>query len=121
MDYLENEPITKEVNGVQFSIMSPEEIRGQSVVEVVKHDTYDKDIPVIKGLFDPRMGTTDMGKVCNTCGLTNKDCPGHFGHIELAKPFYSYQFIDITVKVLNCVCFKCSKLLIDKDNPILET
>ena len=121
MDYLENEPITKEVNGVQFSIMSPDEIRGQSVVEVVKHDTYDKDIPVIKGLFDPRMGTTDMGKVCNTCGLTNKDCPGHFGHIELAKPFYSYQFIDITVKVLNCVCFKCSKLLIDKENPILET
>ena len=67
------------------------------------------------------MGTTDLGKVCNTCGLTNKDCPGHFGHIELAKPFYSYQFIDITVKVLNCVCFKCSKLLIDKENPILET
>ena len=40
------------------------------------------------------MGITEMGKVCNTCGLTNKDCPGHFGHIELAKPFYSYQFID---------------------------
>ena len=48
MDYLDNEPITKEVNGVQFSIMSPEEIREQSVVEVMKHDTYDKDIPVIK-------------------------------------------------------------------------
>ena len=61
-----------------------------------------------------------MGKVCNTCGLTNKDCPGHFGHIELAKPFYSYQFMDITVKVLKCVCFKCGKLLIDKDDPLLD-
>jgi DNA-directed RNA polymerase II subunit RPB1 len=121
MNYHGNEqPITKEVNGVQFSIMSPEEIRGQSVVEIVRHDTYDKDMPVVKGLFDPRMGTTDMGKVCNTCGLTNKDCPGHFGHIELARPFYSYQFIDITVKVLNCVCFKCSSILVDNKDPVLE-
>ena len=38
--------------------------------------------PVIKGLFDPRMGTTDMDKVCGTCGQNNINCPGHFGHIE---------------------------------------
>ena len=116
-----NEPVTKDVSGVQFSIMGPDEIRNSSVVEVTKHETFDKDVPVIKGLFDPRMGVTDMGKVCNTCGLTNKDCPGHFGHIELAKPFYSYQFIDITVKTMKCICFKCSKLLIDKNNPIIES
>ena len=116
-----NEPISKEVSGVQFSIMSPDEIRKQSVVEITKHDTYDKDIPIIKGLFDPRMGTTDMGRLCNTCGLSNKDCPGHFGHIELAKPMFSYQFIDIVSKVLKCVCFRCSKILIDKNNPLLES
>lgn len=99
------EPITKDVTGLQFSIMSPDEIRKQSVVEVTKHETYDKDIPVVKGLFDIRMGTTDMGKVCNTCGLDNLECPGHFGHIELAKPVFNYHFIDITQKVLKCVCF----------------
>ena len=35
-----SEPITKDVTGLQFSIMSPDEIRKQSVVEVTKHETY---------------------------------------------------------------------------------
>ena len=64
----DNEPIVKNVEGLQFSIMSPDEIRNKSCVEITKNDTYDKDVPVVKGLFDLRMGTTDMGKICNTCG-----------------------------------------------------
>ena len=113
-------PIVKDINGLQFSIMGPEEIRNNSVVEITKHDTYDKDVPVIKGLFDLRMGTTDMGKICNTCGLKNTECPGHFGHIELARPVYYWQFMDIILKLLKCVCFRCSKLLINKNTPIIE-
>ena len=111
-----SEPIIKNINGIQFSIMGPDEIRNRSVVEVVKHDTYEKNIPVIKGLFDPRMGVTDMGKTCKTCGQKNIDCPGHFGHINLAKPVYHFHFINTTVKILNCVCFRCSKLLINKED-----
>jgi len=114
------EPISKDVTGLQFSIMSPEEIRKNSVVEITKHETYDKDIPVVKGLFDSRMGTTDMGKSCNTCGLDNIGCPGHFGHIELAKPVYNYHFIDITMKILKCVCFRCGKLKINKDSDLVQ-
>ena len=114
------EPITKNVTGLQFSIMSPEEIRKNSVVEITKHETYEKDIPVIKGLFDIRMGTTDMGKICNTCGLDNMGCPGHFGHIELAKPVYNYHFIDITIKLLKCICFRCGKLRINKESSKLN-
>ena len=115
------EPIIKDVTGLQFSIMSPEEIRKQSVVEVTKHETYDKDVPVVKGLFDNRMGTTDMGKVCATCGLDNIGCPGHFGHIELAKPVYNYHFMDIIVKILKCICFRCGKLRINKESSIILT
>ena len=114
------EPITKNVSGIQFSIMSPEEIRKKSVVEVTKRETYEKDVPVIKGLFDTRMGTTDMGKLCTTCGLNNMKCPGHFGHIELARPVYNYHFINIVVKILKCICFRCSKLLIDKNKTIID-
>ena len=114
------EPETKNVVGVQFSIMSPEEIRKRSVVEVTKHETYDKDIPIIKGLFDIRMGTTDMDKVCGTCGQGNIDCPGHFGHIDLARPVYHYQFLPILHKVLKCVCMQCSKLLVNKESPKIQ-
>ena len=42
--------------GVQFSMLSPEEIRKNSVVEVTSRDTYINNKPVIGGLFDPRMG-----------------------------------------------------------------
>ena len=114
------EPETKNVTGVQFSIMSPKEIRERSVVEITKHDTFDKDNPVVKGLFDIRMGTTDMGKICATCNQTNIKCPGHFGHIELARPVYNYHFINIIVKILKCVCFRCSKLLVNKENEIIQ-
>ena len=52
----EYEPITKNVSGVQFSIMSPEEILNNSVVEITKHETYDKDVPVIKDYLMIIMG-----------------------------------------------------------------
>ena len=113
-------PDIKEITGVQFSIASPDEIRKTSVVAIDKYETYDKDIPVIKGLFDPRMGVTESGVVCTTCGQKNTHCPGHFGHIEMARPVFHYQFIQTVVKVLKCVCFKCSKLLIDKDSDICK-
>ena len=64
------------------------------------------------------MGVTETGEICNTCGQKNIHCPGHFGHIELARPIYHYHFIQITLKILKCVCFQCSKLLIDKTSDI---
>ena len=113
-------PDIKNVEGVQFSISSPDDIRKHSVVEVTKFDTYEKDVPVIKGLFDIRMGVTDRDIVCSTCNQKNTCCPGHFGHIELSKPVLNYHFIQTIVKLLKCVCFKCSKLLIDKDSDLCK-
>ena len=111
-------PDIKNVSGVQFSIASPEEIRSTSVIEITKYETYEKDIPVIKGLFDIRMGVTEGGVTCGTCGQRNTHCPGHFGHIELTRPIYNYHFIQTVLKLIKCVCYKCSKLLIDKDSDI---
>ncbi|ORX89671.1 beta and beta-prime subunits of DNA dependent RNA-polymerase, partial [Basidiobolus meristosporus CBS 931.73] len=45
------------------------------------------------------------------------ECPGHFGHIELAKPVYHVGFIIKVKKILECVCFFCSKLKGDDTNP----
>jgi len=108
------------IDNIQFSMFGPDEIREYSVVEVTKSDTYDKDTPIIKGPFDPRMGVIDIGKICKTCGQKNTECPGHFGHIELAIPIINYQFINIIKKILKCVCFRCSKLLVNKNTQIIE-
>jgi DNA-directed RNA polymerase II subunit RPB1 len=100
--------------GVQFSILSPEEIRKNSVVEVTSRDTYINNKPVIGGLFDPRMGVLEPGLICPTDGLTYIDTPGYFGHIEMARPVLFIQHLKEIMKITKCVCFKCSKLLINK-------
>jgi DNA-directed RNA polymerase II subunit RPB1 len=100
--------------GIQFGIMSPEEIRKMSVAKITTRDTYENNKPVVNGLFDPRMGVLDPGLICPTDGLNYMQTPGYFGHIELAQPVFYYQYLNTVVKILRCVCFKCSKLLISK-------
>ena len=97
--------------GVQFGIANPEDIRKRSVVEVTTDKTYQSNQPVANGVFDSRFGVIENGKVCPTCKQTNQFCPGHFGHITLARPVYLYQFFDIVEKICNVICLNCSKPL----------
>ena len=106
---------TSKIIGIQFSIMSPEEIRKGSVAEVTSRDTYINNKPVIGGLFDPRMGVLEPGLICPTDGLDYMQTPGYHGHIELARPVFYIQYLSTILKCLRCVCFKCSKLLISKE------
>ena len=102
--------------GIQFSVLSPQQILNNSVVEIQTKDTYvNNSTPVLNGLFDPRMGTQEANQLCPTDGHDYFKCPGYFGHIKLARPVFYIQFLNIVHKVLRCVCVKCSKLLIDKN------
>lgn len=103
------------VVGIQFSILSPEEIRKGSVAEITSRDTYANNTPVINGLFDPRMGVLEPGLICPTDGLDYMQTPGYAGHLELARPVYHMQFLNTVLKIAQCVCFKCSKLRISKE------
>ena len=109
--------------GLQFSLLSPDEIRKGSVANIVSRDTYVNNKPVIGGLFDPRMGVLDPGLICPTDGLNYMETPGYFGHIELARPVFYIQYLNTILKILRCVCIKCSKLLISKSKHkhILDT
>ena len=49
--------------------------------------------------------------------LDNRFCPGYFGHIELARPVFHIQFLPIVMKIIKGICIRCSKLLIDTNNP----
>ena len=57
---------------------------------------------------------------CQTCAGNMTECPGHFGHIDLAKPVFHPGFLTKTQKILRCVCFYCSKLLVTPTNPKIK-
>ena len=79
-------------------------------------ELYENGMPKEGGLNDSRMGTTDYRIKCKTCGLECKECPGHFGHLPLAKPTFHISFLRTILAVLRCVCFGCSRILADPND-----
>jgi DNA-directed RNA polymerase II subunit RPB1 len=80
----------KTVQEIQFGLFPPEEIKAMSVCHIEYPETMDeqRQRPREKGLNDPKLGTTDRGVKCATCEESMQECPGHFGHIELAVPVF---------------------------------
>ena len=117
---LDGDACVSKIKGIQFCILGPEEIRRRSVAEITTNESYDKSEPVLNGLFDTRMGVIDNNRICRTCEQRNTFCPGHFGHIDLARPVFFVQFFGIVQKLLKCVCFRCSKLLVDTQEPAVR-
>lgn len=105
----------RKVNHVQFSVLGPDEIRRMSVAEIKYEKTYEGGIPKPEGIVDRRLGANGPSFPCVTCCGDDNTCPGHFGHIELAKPMFNIGFINMTLKVLRCVCHYCSRLLCSSD------
>lgn len=89
--------------------------RRMSVVEggLRYSETMEGGRPKLGGLMDPRQGVIDRTARCQTCAGNMSECPGHFAHVELAKPVFHIGFLTKSIKVLRCVCFYCSKLLVD--------
>jgi len=109
----------RSVREVQFGLLGPAEIKAMSVARIEYPETMDetKLRPRIGGLSDPRLGSIDRNFRCQTCGEGMTDCPGHFGHIELAKPVFHIGYITKIKKILESVCVHCGKLKSDESNP----
>lgn len=106
----------KVIKEIKFGILSPEKIRKMSVAKIVTADTYDDEgYPIEKGLMDPKLGVIDPGLKCRTCGMRFGECPGHFGHIDLARPVIHMGYAKEIYKVLKSVCHNCYRILLDKE------
>ena len=124
-DYEYNSNICK-VEKVQFSLLSPEEIKNQSACKICDHTLYitsqdGVSTPSPGGLYDLKMGAIDSNVICETCEQKSSLCPGHFGYIELAAPVFHMHFLPRILKLLKCICFRCSKLLLDDDELNVES
>ena len=106
-----------------------------SVAQIEYPETMDEQSqrPRHMGLADPRLGSIDRSVKCATCDEGMSECPGHFGHIELAVPVFHvgacmdrqthprFQPLNLLAgfmtkikKLLETVCHNCGKILVDE-------
>ncbi|GIU68709.1 MAG: hypothetical protein KatS3mg001_559 [Candidatus Pacearchaeota archaeon] len=105
--------IKKKIGGISFELLSPEKIKNISVAKIVTPELYDIDgYPVDGGLMDLRLGAIDPGVRCRTCGGRLKECLGHPGSIDLARPVIHINYVPIIELCLRSFCHSCGKLMI---------
>ncbi|KAI1070468.1 hypothetical protein LB507_007022 [Fusarium sp. FIESC RH6] len=101
------QPISSGVESVEFTFLSPKEIRAISVKRIENDSTFDSLLnPVPGGLYDPALGSWGDAP-CTTCNLNQATCPGHAGHIQLPVPVYHPVFMDQAYRLLKASCVYC--------------
>lgn len=102
----------KEIEYVNFGVFSAAEILKISVAKI-----DNTKFSGVGSVYDERMGinSENSEKKCTTCLLNSKQCPGHFGHIELNEPIIHPGYFKQVLSYLKCFCIKCHTILIDKE------
>ena len=112
-------PVKKQIDSMTFHLLSPEQIKKLSVAKIVTPELYDVDgYPVDGGLMDLRLGAIDPGVRCRTCGGRLKECLGHPGIIEFARPVVHIKYLPIIDLVLRSTCEACGKVLINDEKDL---
>ena len=107
--------VTKRIHAIKFALLSPDECRRMSATKIITADTYDDDgFPIDMGLMDSHLGVIEPGLRCKTCGGKVDECPGHFGHIDLAMPVIHVGYVKEIKKLLQSTCKSCGRLLLTR-------
>lgn len=98
---------------IQFSVLSSAEIVAISEFEANQRDLYQLEdrVPVLHGVLDRRLGTSDKQGRCETCGLALADCVGHYAYIKLVLPVFHIGYFKHCLGILQCICkvsLRCS-------------
>lgn len=123
---------TREIEYIKFGVYSSDEIKRMAVCEInnskLSIDKLDKSkssgvVVRLKSteskdslsgsVYDPKMGTIEVGINCETCNQNVWKCPGHFGYIEFNEPIIHPLYYKQVTSFLRCFCIKCYKLLIN--------
>jgi DNA-directed RNA polymerase subunit A' len=109
--------VKKQIKSIRFELLNPELVKKISSAKIITPELYDMDgYPVDGGLMDLRLGAIDPGVRCRTCGGRLKECLGHPGSIELARPVIHINYVPIIYTCLRSFCKVCGKILIDNKN-----
>jgi DNA-directed RNA polymerase beta' subunit len=105
-----------DLDGIQFGVLTDEQIRALAVVEVTESTLHTKGQPKAGGPIDTRFGTCSRFQLCGTCKNSVQTCPGHPGFIGLPYPLPHVAFIGYLTRFLNVFCFNCSHFLLPHDS-----
>lgn len=102
-----SKPVGSEITSVDFGVLSDAEIQKLSAKQISNPIVFDNlGHPVNGGLYDLSLGAF-LRNVCATCGLDEKFCPGHMGHIDLPVPVYNPMFFNQIYIFLRSSCLYC--------------
>jgi DNA-directed RNA polymerase beta' subunit len=99
-----------EINSIIFGVLSPEDILGMSICNITTNKLMGEN-----SVYDERMGPVEGYQTCVTCTLNSRQCPGHFGHIELNHCIVHPLYHKMILNFLRCFCYKCSNLLTSQE------
>ncbi|QLQ81703.1 hypothetical protein HG537_0F04640 [Torulaspora globosa] len=102
-----SKPIGSEITSIDFNVLTTRDIRDLSVKQITNPTVLDNlGHPISGGLYDLALGAF-LRNLCSTCGLDEKFCPGHQGHIELPVPCYNPLFFNQLYIYLRSCCLFC--------------
>lgn len=111
--------ITEIITSIDFGLYTNKDILNDSVINnpagITIAEINNNGEPVMNGVVDKRLGVTESTSECDTCGETSARCPGHFGHIKLSEPVFQVGFLPTLKTILSCICIRCNKLLVHKN------
>lgn len=112
----------REIDEIQFGIYSAEEIIKMSVVEITlsKLSSTDKGT-AYNTVYDPRLGTIENKKICETCNKDAWNCSGHYGYIKFVCPILHPLHYKRVIDLLRCFCLKCFKMRISAEQIMLSS
>ena len=67
---------------------------------------------VPNGPLDAHMGVSNKSATCETCGLLQDACNGHFGHVRLVLPVFHVGYFKRVITILQEICKECSHILL---------
>ncbi|KAJ3108015.1 hypothetical protein HDU97_002595 [Phlyctochytrium planicorne] len=109
--------LPKRVKSIHFGVLSSQEAKKLSVIELYDRSLYDltkpNRPPAKFGALDRQLGTADKVEKCETCGQNQQDCVGHYGIVRLALPVFHIGYFKMMITVLQNICKSCSRVLLD--------
>ncbi|KAL5968213.1 DNA-directed RNA polymerase III subunit RPC1 [Taenia solium] len=115
-DFYRPPDVPRMIKSIRFHLATESDVERLAHVPILKYllylETEGSRRCLDYGLLDPKLGATKRNELCDTCGLDHQTCIGHWGYIDLPTPVFHVGYLWHIVKILQCICKNCSRVLL---------